>query len=97
MSAPRETVWEFGEHSRGKHLVLRTYLKAWLPILGQTQGRIIQISITYVAGRSEPSPGLDPVSQRFYEFWNRPPLRFNPPDDTGDFRRRPAQSLCQVR
>lgn len=41
MSAPRETVWELGEHSRGKHLVLKEYLKVWLPILGQTQGRIL--------------------------------------------------------
>lgn len=38
---PRETVWELKPHSLGKHLVLKQYLKAWLPILGQTQGRII--------------------------------------------------------
>ncbi len=41
MSAPRETVWELKPHSLGKHLVLKEYLKAWLPILGQTQGRIL--------------------------------------------------------
>ena len=41
MSAPRETIWELKPHSLGKHRVLREYLKAWLPILGQTQGRII--------------------------------------------------------
>ena len=41
MTAPRETIWELKPHSLGKHLVLKEYLKAWLPILGQTQGRIL--------------------------------------------------------
>ena len=41
MAAPRETIWELKPHSLGKHLVLKEYLKAWLPILGQTQGRIL--------------------------------------------------------
>lgn len=38
--APRTTIWPLDEHTKGKHLVLEGYLKAWLPILGQTQGRI---------------------------------------------------------
>ena len=41
MTAPRATVWPLGPHSLGKHRVLKEYLKAWLPILGQTQGRIL--------------------------------------------------------
>ncbi|WP_419949758.1 three-Cys-motif partner protein TcmP [Candidatus Palauibacter sp.] len=41
MAAPRETIWPLKPHSRGKHLVLKEYLKAWLPILGQTEGRIL--------------------------------------------------------
>lgn len=40
---PAETVWEIGEHSQGKHLVLRRYLDAWLPILGMKQERILFI------------------------------------------------------
>lgn len=37
---PSTTTWELDDHSRGKHLVLERYLKAWLPILGTTQERI---------------------------------------------------------
>ena len=40
---PKSTLWPREEHTEGKHLVLREYLKAWLPILGSTQGRIIFI------------------------------------------------------
>lgn len=40
MPAPRTTVWELEEHTRGKHQVLRYYLGAWFPILGTTQSRI---------------------------------------------------------
>ncbi len=36
-------VWPIGPHTPGKHLVLREYLKAWLPIMGMTQGRILFI------------------------------------------------------
>jgi len=43
MSTPTETVWALEEHSLGKHIVLRRYLKAWLPILGTTQGKIVFI------------------------------------------------------
>lgn len=43
MSAPKETVWTLEPHSLGKHIVLRRYLKAWLPILGTTQGKIVFI------------------------------------------------------
>jgi three-Cys-motif partner protein len=40
MPAPRTTVWDIEEHTRGKHQVLRNYLGAWFPILGKTQHRI---------------------------------------------------------
>lgn len=40
---PTETVWPLDEHTRGKHLILKHYLDAWLPILGTTQGRILFI------------------------------------------------------
>jgi three-Cys-motif partner protein len=35
-----EVLWELGEHTRGKHMVLRRYLEAWYPILGSTHRRI---------------------------------------------------------
>ncbi|WP_420438490.1 three-Cys-motif partner protein TcmP [Candidatus Palauibacter sp.] len=41
MAAATEKIWDLKPHSLGKHLVLREYLKAWLPILGLTQERII--------------------------------------------------------
>ena len=41
MAVPREKIWPLKPHSLGKHRVLKEYLKAWLPILGLTQERII--------------------------------------------------------
>jgi len=41
MPPPVKTVWELKEHTKGKHLVLRAYLEAWLPILGSWSGRIL--------------------------------------------------------
>ena len=38
---PKDTVWERDPHTEGKHLVLRHYLNAWLPILGSWNGRIV--------------------------------------------------------
>ncbi|MCY3680076.1 MAG: three-Cys-motif partner protein TcmP [Gemmatimonadetes bacterium] len=36
-------LWELEPHTVGKHLILKAYLDAWLPILGMTQGRILFI------------------------------------------------------
>lgn len=38
---PRTPLWPLEPHTRGKHLVLRNYLDVWLPILGQSQERIL--------------------------------------------------------
>jgi three-Cys-motif partner protein len=43
MSPPKEKIWPIDEHTKGKHLVLRAYLNAWLPILGSWNGRILFI------------------------------------------------------
>jgi len=43
MSTPTTILWPLEPHSRGKHLVLRNYLDAWLPILGSWSGRILFI------------------------------------------------------
>ncbi len=43
MSPPKEKIWAIDEHTKGKHLVLRAYLNAWLPILGSSNGRILFI------------------------------------------------------
>ncbi len=34
MAQPETTLWKRGEHTEGKHLVLRHYFEAWFPILG---------------------------------------------------------------
>ena len=41
MAAPKETLWEMDDHTEGKHLVLEEYLKAWFPILGKENQRIL--------------------------------------------------------
>jgi three-Cys-motif partner protein len=41
MATPTTVLWPLEPHSTGKHLVLRNYLDAWLPILGSWSGRIV--------------------------------------------------------
>ncbi len=41
--SPKKTLWPLKPHTRGKHLVLKSYLEAWLPILGSWTGRILFI------------------------------------------------------
>ena|SRR5438094_3570688 len=43
MASPKKTLWPLEPHTRGKHLVLKFYLDAWLPILGTRSGRILFI------------------------------------------------------
>ena len=40
---PKTVLWERDEHTEGKHLVLEHYLKAWYPIMGKWNGRILFI------------------------------------------------------
>ena len=43
MAIPKETLWPLERHTLGKHLVLKSYLDAWLPIMGKWNGRILFI------------------------------------------------------
>ena len=43
MASPKKTLWPLEQHTRGKHLVLKSYLDAWLPIMGTWNGRILFI------------------------------------------------------
>src|SRR5438128_12591526 len=43
MATPKKTLWPLEPHTRGKHFVLRSYLDAWLPIMGTWNGRILFI------------------------------------------------------
>lgn len=38
---PTTKLWERGEHTAGKHLILAEYLRGWLPVLGSWNGRIL--------------------------------------------------------
>jgi three-Cys-motif partner protein len=52
-----EKLWPRGVHTQGKHLVLRNYLNAWLPILGSWNGRIVFVD--GFAGPGEYESGED--------------------------------------
>lgn len=52
---PRTTIWELDPHTIGKHLVLKHYLAAWLPIMGQSNRRVLFIDA--FAGPGEYSGG----------------------------------------
>lgn len=43
MAPPKTILWELEPHTIGKHLVLRTYLDAWFPILSSWRKRILFI------------------------------------------------------
>jgi three-Cys-motif partner protein len=58
---PEDALWEIEEHTVGKHVVLREYLKAWLPILGQSQGRILFVDGFAGPGRYKGGADGSPV------------------------------------
>lgn len=41
MAVPKETHWPIDPHTKVKHLILRRYLDAWLPIMAAYNGRIV--------------------------------------------------------
>ncbi|MGQ0569464.1 MAG: three-Cys-motif partner protein TcmP, partial [Armatimonadota bacterium] len=43
MAVPKETVWKIEPHTATKHLILRQYLNAWLPMVSTYHGRIVFI------------------------------------------------------
>lgn len=43
MAQPKTTLWKRGEHTEGKHLVLKHYFEAWFPILAKWNERILFI------------------------------------------------------
>ena len=54
---PNTTTWPLDAHTRGKHLVLRQYLDAWLPIMRQSNARVLFIDA--FAGPGKYSGGED--------------------------------------
>jgi len=43
MSKKISTIWEMTPHTKAKHIILRRYLDAWLPIMTRWNGRILYI------------------------------------------------------
>ena len=43
MAIPKKTLWPIEPHTLGKHRVLKSYLDAWLPIMGKWNRRILFI------------------------------------------------------
>jgi three-Cys-motif partner protein len=43
MAVPDDTLWEIEPHTEAKHAILREYLKAWIPILGQSMNKIAYV------------------------------------------------------
>ena len=43
MATKQETLWDVEPHTLGKHLVLRAYLDAWLPIMSFANSRVLFI------------------------------------------------------
>jgi three-Cys-motif partner protein len=48
---PRTTRWPIEPHTQAKHLILARYLKAWLPIMASSSGRIVYIDAFAGPGR----------------------------------------------
>ena len=54
---PRSTLWALENHTLGKHLVLKNYMDAWLPIMRRYNGRVLFIDAfagpgEYIGGES---------------------------------------------
>ena len=52
---PESTLWDLDPHTIGKHLVLKNYMNAWLPIMSRWNGRVLFIDA--FAGPGEYSKG----------------------------------------
>ncbi len=60
MSKPKK-LWALKSHTKGKHLVLRSYLNAWFPILGSWNGRILFIDAFAGPGEYEGGEEGSPI------------------------------------
>lgn len=61
MSPPKTTVWKLEPHTVGKHLVLRAYLNAWIPILSKWNQRILFVDAFAGPGRYKKGEDGSPI------------------------------------
>jgi three-Cys-motif partner protein len=74
--ATSETLWELDPHTVGKHLVLREYLNAWLPILSSGNGRVLLIDGSpQIALRALVDHSADIKAEVVYWFIEKDPAR----------------------
>jgi three-Cys-motif partner protein len=43
MAVPKDTIWPIDPHTAAKHVILRAYLNAWLPMISAYNGRVLFI------------------------------------------------------
>ena len=58
---PERTLWPLEDHTRGKHLVLKNYMDAWLPIMRRWNGRVLFIDAFAGPGKYEGGEDGSPV------------------------------------
>ena len=62
---PNTTTWELEAHTIGKHLVLKHYMGAWLPIMSRWNGRVLFIDAFAGPGKySGGEPGSPVIAIR---------------------------------
>lgn len=59
--APKKTLWPIESQTHGKHIVLRAYLDAWLPIMGMRNERILFVDGFAGPGKYENGEDGSPV------------------------------------
>lgn len=75
--SPNDTLWDLAPHTHGKHLVLRNYLNAWLPIMARRNQRILFIDGFAGPGRYRNGEDGSPVLaiKAFLEHYYRPNMQ----------------------
>ena len=61
MTKDKDTYWPIQPHTQAKHLILRKYLDAWLPIMAKWNGRILFIDGFAGPGRYEEEEEGSPI------------------------------------
>ncbi len=110
---PRTTIWTLDDHTRGKHLVLKSYMDAWLPIMLSQYKRVLFVDAFAGPGQyKNGEPGSPVIAMRTladhvhhkvmkgqidYMFIEDNPERFSCLEEIVKIERIKSPSFCQVR